>query len=73
MTGPWPVRIPDLYAEIMLERYPELLAAGVGRREECRGPQEPLSALYVPAAISGRALLDGEITDSEVASFRQSA
>jgi len=32
-----------------------------------------LRELGVPAAITGRALLDGEISEQEVASFRQSA
>jgi phosphoribosylformimino-5-aminoimidazole carboxamide ribotide isomerase len=37
------------------------------------GDLDQLRSCGLPAAISGRALLDGEITASEVASFRQSA
>lgn len=67
MTGP----NLDLYAEI-LERCPELqLQASGGVRNVT--DLKSLCSLNVPAAITGRALLDGEITDSEVASFRQSA
>jgi phosphoribosylformimino-5-aminoimidazole carboxamide ribonucleotide (ProFAR) isomerase len=34
---------------------------------------EMLRELGLPAAITGRALLDGEITEAEVASFRRDA
>lgn len=61
----------ELYAEI-LRRYPELqLQASGGVRDIA-----DLSALRnagLPAAITGRALLDGKITAMEVASFRQNA
>lgn len=61
----------ELYAEI-LRRYPELqLQASGGVRD-----MADLSALRhagLPAAITGRALLDGKITAMEVASFRQNA
>ena len=67
MTGP----NFDLYKEI-LHRYPglELQASGGVRHY---ADLERLRDLGVPAAISGRAILDGEITPDEVASFRQSA
>ncbi len=61
----------DLYAE-MLERYPDLklqASGGIRNIDDLRG----LRDLGVPAAITGRALLDGEITAAEVASFRQNA
>jgi phosphoribosylformimino-5-aminoimidazole carboxamide ribotide isomerase len=67
MTGP----NFELYADI-LTRYPDLqlqASGGVRNAADLRH----LRSLNVPAAITGRALLDGEITDSEVASFRQSA
>jgi len=67
MTGP----NFELYADI-LTRYPDLqlqASGGVRNAADLRR----LRSLNVPAAITGRALLDGEITDSEVASFRQSA
>ena len=61
----------ELYAEI-LRRYPGLqLQASGGVRDIA-----DLSALRnagLPAAITGRALLDGKITAMEVASFRQNA
>ena len=58
-----------LYAEI-LQRYPTLqLQASGGVRDIA--DLEMLRELGVPAAITGRALLDGEITEAEVASFRQ--
>jgi phosphoribosylformimino-5-aminoimidazole carboxamide ribonucleotide (ProFAR) isomerase len=34
---------------------------------------QKLQQLGLPAAITGRALLDGAISDTEVASFRQNA
>lgn len=61
----------ELYEEI-LRRFPmlQLQASGGVRNVE---DLEHLRALGVPAAISGRALLDGKITTAEVASFRRSA
>ena len=60
-----------LYVEI-LGRYPDLqLQASGGVRHI--GDLQQLRLHGLPAAISGRALLDGEITATEVASFRQSA
>ena len=61
----------ELYVEI-LNRYPSLqLQASGGVREI--GDLELLRELGVPAAITGRALLDGRITAEEVASFPRSA
>ena len=58
------------YVEILL-RYPELqLQASGGVRNI--DDLELLREIGVPAAITGRALLDGEITEAEVASFRRS-
>ena len=66
MTGP----NFQLYVEILL-RYPALqLQASGGVRNI--GDLELLREIGTPAAITGRALLDGEITESEVASFRRS-
>ena len=66
MTGP----NFQLYVEILL-RYPVLhLQASGGVRNI--GDLELLREIGTPAAITGRALLDGEITESEVASFRRS-
>ncbi|MGI9235982.1 MAG: 1-(5-phosphoribosyl)-5-[(5-phosphoribosylamino)methylideneamino]imidazole-4-carboxamide isomerase [Woeseiaceae bacterium] len=60
-----------LYEET-LDRYPQLeLQASGGVRNV--GDLEALRSRGIPAAISGRALLDGEITTAEVASFRRSA
>lgn len=66
MTGP----NFELYVEI-LNRYPslELQASGGVRNID---DLELLRELGVPAAITGRALLDGEITTAEVAAFRRS-
>jgi phosphoribosylformimino-5-aminoimidazole carboxamide ribotide isomerase len=59
-----------LYGET-LQRYPSLqLQASGGVRDI--DDLELLRELGVPAAITGRALLDGKITEAEVASFRQS-
>ena len=61
----------NLYAEI-LQRYHSLqLQASGGVRHI--DDLDMLRELGVPAAITGRALLDGEITEAEVVSFRQSA
>jgi phosphoribosylformimino-5-aminoimidazole carboxamide ribotide isomerase len=67
MTGP----NLDLYAEI-LARYPDLQLQASGGVRHVADLQK-LRSLHVPAAITGRALLDGEISESEVASFRQNA
>lgn len=61
----------ELYADI-LERYPDLLlqaSGGVRNIDDLR----TLRSMNVPAAITGRALLDGEISNTEVAIFRQNA
>jgi phosphoribosylformimino-5-aminoimidazole carboxamide ribotide isomerase len=65
MTGP----NFTLYAEI-LSRYPDLnLQASGGVRSIT--DLEDLRSLGVSGAITGRALLDGEITAAEIASFQQ--
>lgn len=65
MSGP----NTGLYTDI-LSRYPDLsLQASGGVRNI--SDLEELRRLKVPAAITGRALLDGEISETEVASFRQ--
>lgn len=61
----------DLY-ELILGRYPGLglqASGGVRHADDLRR----LSSIGLPAAITGRALLDGAISDTEVASFRQNA
>ena len=59
----------ELYAKI-LQRYHtlQLQASGGVRNVD---DLEMLRELGLPAAITGRALLDGEITEAEVASFRR--
>jgi len=67
MTGP----NFELYGEI-LSRYPDLLlqaSGGVRSIDDLKKLRE----LGLPAAITGRALLDGEIGEAEVASFRRNA
>jgi len=60
-----------LYAEI-LQRYHSLqLQASGGVRDI--DDLELLRELGLPAAITGRALLDGEISEAEVAAFQQNA
>lgn len=60
-----------LYEEIV-SRYPAIaLQASGGVRHI--GDLIQLEEIGVPAAITGRALLDGKISESEVASFRQNA
>lgn len=60
----------DLYANI-LNRYPGVkLQASGGVRDI--DDLELLRELGVPAAITGKALLDGRVTAEEIASFRQS-
>ena len=61
----------SLYAEI-LSRYPSLSLQASGGVRNIADLYE-LQNLGVPGAISGRALLDGAISEAEVASFRQSA
>ncbi len=61
----------QLYQEV-LQRYPELQLQASGGVRDLRDLRN-LRDNGVPAAISGRALLDGAITPQEVASFRQSA
>lgn len=61
----------DLYARFV-RKYPDLgLQASGGIRHI--GDLLKLRTIGVPAAISGRALLDGKISTEEIASFRQSA
>lgn len=60
-----------LYAEILQRFHALQLQASGGVRNI--DDLEMLRELGVPAAITGRALLDGEISEQEVASFRQSA
>ena len=61
----------ELYAEI-LQRYPGLRLQASGGVRDARD-LVALDDAGLPAAITGRALLDGRISDDEVASFRQSA
>jgi phosphoribosylformimino-5-aminoimidazole carboxamide ribotide isomerase len=65
MTGPNFV----LYRDIM-GRYPELQLQASGGVRHIRD-LEQLRELGVPAAITGRALLDGAISAQELSSFRQ--
>jgi phosphoribosylformimino-5-aminoimidazole carboxamide ribotide isomerase len=61
----------ELYADL-LARYPDLqlqASGGVRNIEDLR----ELRRIGVPAAISGRALLEGNISSAEVASFQQDA
>lgn len=67
MTGP----NVALYEDI-LERYPALQLQASGGVRDIHD-LERLRASGLPAAITGRALLDGAITETEVASFRQNA
>lgn len=61
----------DLYADIM-RRYPQVdLQASGGVRNAA--DLERLRDLGIPAAITGKALLDGRISPAEVAAFLQSA
>jgi phosphoribosylformimino-5-aminoimidazole carboxamide ribotide isomerase len=61
----------ELYADI-LTRYPGIDLQASGGVRDIRDLQE-LRALGVPGAISGRALLDGAITEAEVSSFQLNA
>jgi len=67
MTGP----NVTLYEEV-LARYPGLLLQASGGVRDINDLYS-LSTANLPAAISGRALLDGAITADEVASFPQDA
>ena len=61
----------DLYRDIV-QRYPGLVlqaSGGIRHIADLRA----LASNGIPAAISGRAMLDGAITADEVATFRQSA
>jgi phosphoribosylformimino-5-aminoimidazole carboxamide ribotide isomerase len=60
-----------LYVEI-LGRYPDLLLQASGGVRDINDLIELRNA-GIPAAITGRALLDGKITESEVAAFRLNA
>lgn len=61
----------DLYADIV-RRYPQLdLQASGGVRDAA--DLERLRDLEIPAAITGKALLDGRISAAEVAAFLQNA
>jgi len=60
----------ELYVEI-LNRYPSVLLQASGGVRDIHD-LELLRELGVPAAITGRALLDGEISAEEIASFRRS-
>ncbi|MDJ0748696.1 MAG: 1-(5-phosphoribosyl)-5-[(5-phosphoribosylamino)methylideneamino]imidazole-4-carboxamide isomerase [Woeseiaceae bacterium] len=59
-----------LYADI-LQRYPTLQLQASGGVRDIED-LELLRELGLPAAITGRALLDGAITEAEVSSFRRS-
>lgn len=67
MTGP----NVDLYADV-LNRYPGILLQASGGVRNI-ADIERLRDSGVPAAITGKALLDGKITAAEVNSFLQSA
>ncbi len=60
----------ELYGQI-LERYPTLQLQASGGVRDIED-LELLRELGAPAAITGRALLDGKISAAEVASFRRS-
>ena len=61
----------ELYAEI-LRRYPDMrLQASGGVRDIADIAR--LKEIGVPAAITGKAMLDGKISAAEVDSFLQSA
>ena len=67
MTGP----NIDLYSRI-LDRYPELQLQASGGVRSIRDLEE-LRDSGIPAAITGKALLEGAISSEEVVSFQQSA
>ena len=61
----------SLYERVM-SRFPELLLQASGGVRDVRD-LERLRECGIPAAITGRALLDGKITPAEMVSFRQNA
>jgi phosphoribosylformimino-5-aminoimidazole carboxamide ribotide isomerase len=61
----------ELYEHI-LGRFPDLQLQASGGVRDIRD-LEMLRDMGVPAAITGRAVLDGKITAEEIASFRQDA
>lgn len=61
----------DLYVQIM-DRFPELALQASGGVRDIHD-LETLRARGIPAAITGRAVLEGRITAKELASFRQNA
>ena len=67
MTGP----NVDLYARI-LDRYPDLRLQASGGVRNIHDLAE-LRQAAIPAAITGRALLEGAITVQEVVAFQQNA
>jgi len=67
MTGP----NLKLYADI-LDQFPDLQLQASGGVRDVQD-LNALRNLGIPAAITGRALLDGKITAAEMASFRQNA
>lgn len=67
MTGP----NLELYRDL-LSRYPDLSLQASGGVRHIEDLQQ-LRDMMVPAAITGRALLDGAISAAEVLAFRQSA
>ena len=66
MTGP----NVELYANLM-KRYPDLQLQASGGIRNIDDLQE-LRRIGVPAAITGRALLEGKITAAEISTFQQS-
>ncbi len=60
----------ELYSEV-LKRYPDIELQASGGVRDARD-LAVLRDAGLPAAITGKALLDGKISDEEVASFRQS-
>ncbi len=61
----------ELYGRV-LDRHPQLSLQASGGVRDIRD-LEALRAAGLPAAITGRALLDGRISSTEVRSFRQNA
>jgi phosphoribosylformimino-5-aminoimidazole carboxamide ribotide isomerase len=61
----------ELYTEI-LSRYPHLQLQASGGVRNIRDLQQ-LRDIGLPAAITGRALLDGKISEAEIRTFQQSA
>ena len=61
----------DLYREV-LRRYPELQLQASGGVRSIDDMQQ-LRDAELPAAISGKAILDGNISAEEISSFQQSA